>query len=193
MKDSDFIRGSNPMTKMEVRSVIISYLDVKNGNRILDLGAGTGSVIIQLKKTFPSIDAIAIEKTDTGCHLIQENAKRHNVEVRIIKAEAPYLELDQQLIFDRVYIGGTGHQFREIMSWLESRHLKPDSILVFSVLTLESQQEILSYLFDRPEMFREIEASYIQASRMETLSDYHYFKPLNPCIVIKCIFGGHYV
>lgn len=58
------------MTKMEIRSVIMSYLDVKPEQKVLDIGAGTGSVIIQLKKTFPSIEAYAIEKTESGCQLI---------------------------------------------------------------------------------------------------------------------------
>lgn len=181
------------MTKMEIRSVIMSYLDVKPEQKVLDIGAGTGSVIIQLKKTFPSIEAYAIEKTESGCQLILENANKHHVKIHIKHADAPYYDLDRHLSFDRIYIGGTGHKFTEIMRWLEERHLKAESILVFSALTIESQQEILSYLFNKPELFKDIEASYIQASRMEMLSEYHYFKPLNPCMVIKCIVGGNHV
>lgn len=190
MKDEAFVRGANPMTKMEVRNTIVSYLDIKEGQNVLDIGAGTGSVIIQAKKTCTTIKAYAIEKTDSGCALIAENAKLHGVDIDIIQGQAPDYTLDSLIKFDSIYIGGTGHQFEEIMNWLETHHLKQHSILVFSAITLESQHEIFSYLLDPSHSYTNVEASLIQASRLEMLSDYHYFKPLNPCVVIKCVYGG---
>lgn len=190
MRDEAFVRGSNPMTKMEIRNTIISYLDLKDGQNILDIGAGTGSVIIQAKKTCPNIEAYALEKTESGCTLIDENAQLHKLDIHIIHNQAPDYTFDPHVKFDRVYVGGTGHQLKEIMNWLETRHLKTSAIIVFSAITIESQQEIFNYLNNPAHSYTEVEASLIQASRLERLSDYHYFKPLNPCMVIKCIYGG---
>lgn len=53
MKDEAFIRGKTPMTKAEVRSVSIDKLGLdETSRRVLDVGAGTGSVALQVAKMF---------------------------------------------------------------------------------------------------------------------------------------------
>jgi precorrin-6B methylase 2 len=56
------------------------------------------------------------------------------------------------------------------------------------VITLESLNEIFAFIKDN-DAFKDLEASQIQASRLELLGSYHYFKPLNPCYVIKVTYG----
>ena len=190
MRDHEFNRGKNPMTKMEVRSTIISYLELDTASKVLDIGAGTGSVTVQIAKTNASLDVYGIEKTTSGCELIKENALKHHVNVTVIEDEAPTNLLSTDLKFDRVYLGGTGKRLEAIMSWLENNHLAEGGIIVFSVITLESLSEITTYLNNKAHRYRHVEGSLIQASRLEPLGSYHYFKPLNPCYIIKCQFGG---
>ena len=192
MKDEKFIRGKNPMTKMEVRNTIISYLELENAKNALDIGAGTGSVTVQMALQYPQLNVYGIEKTDTGCALIADNAKKHKVSIKIIEDVAPTSKLESSIQFDRVYIGGTGKNMVEIMHWLETKHLENDAIVVFSVITLESLSEIMTYLENHKAQYSNIEGSLIQASRLDTLGSYHYFNPLNPCYIIKCQFGGNH-
>lgn len=192
MKDEKFIRGKNPMTKMEVRNTIISYLELDEGKNVLDIGAGTGSVTIQMAKQYPHLRVYGIEKTKSGCDLIRENAAFHRVHVDIIEDEAPTEALDPSLKFDRVYLGGTGKQMKDIMAWLEQDHLTENAIVVFSVITLESLAEITQYIENNSDTYNHVEGSMIQASRLDSLGTYHYFKPLNPCYIIKCQFGGNH-
>ena len=187
MKDDVYIRGKNPMTKMEVRGTIISYLELASAQSVLEIGAGTGSVTVEIAKSAPSANVIAIEKTITGCELILENASRHNVNIEVVNDHAPTEQLLEPSQFDRIYVGGTGRAFTEIMAWLEAGMMQAGCILVFSVITLESMNEILSYVL-KSEKYSELEASQIQASRLENLGEYHYFKPLNPCTVIKFVY-----
>lgn len=47
IKDEEFIRGKVPMTKEEVRILSIAKLELEKDDKMLDVGAGTGSISIQ--------------------------------------------------------------------------------------------------------------------------------------------------
>lgn len=193
MKDEAFIRGDRPMTKMEIRSTIIDYMNLEVGNRVLEIGAGTGSVSIQMKKLYPDIHLIAVEKTEEGCMLIKANAEKHGVAIEILHGEAPNVLNEQLGMFDRIYVGGTGRQLVELMTWLETYNMKTGTIIVFSVITIESVSEIFEFISRAGSRYHNLEASQVNASRLENLGSYHYFKPMNPCTVIKCEYGGRHV
>lgn len=190
MKDNQFIRGDNPMTKMEIRNVIIDYLELDRGKKVLEIGAGTGSVTVQMGKMFPHLAITAIEQTESGIALIEKNASAHEVHsVQTLLGKAPHVALQEMGPFDRVYIGGSGTEFRNIMAWLEDGLLAEEAILVFSTITLENTHDISAYLFEHPEHFSSVEGSQIAASRLESLGRYHYFKPLNPCTVLSAHYS----
>ncbi|WDC84912.1 50S ribosomal protein L11 methyltransferase [Caloramator sp. mosi_1] len=60
IKDDEFIRSRVPMTKFETRVLSLALLDVKEGDVLLDIGAGTGSISIQARKLGAKV--ISIEK-----------------------------------------------------------------------------------------------------------------------------------
>lgn len=192
MKDTDFVRGRVPMTKMEIRAVIASYLELESARRLLDIGAGTGSVTVEACTRHPHIEAVAIERNEAGCALIRANAAQHGAHCSVICGEAPLDAASQALgqkRFDRVYIGGTGGRLPEIMEWLEAEVLEAGAIVVFSTITLESMAAVLAYV-NGDARYAEVECSQIQANRLEALGRYHYFKPMNPCTVIKAVYGS---
>lgn len=185
MRDHEMIRGAIPMTKMEVRAVILDYLELYDAKSFLDVGAGTGSVAIEAKRRHPQLTVTAIEREVEGVELIRLNAERLvRSEVTVIEGTAPCDELKGPV--DRVFLGGTGRAMSDILTWLMEDHLVEGAIIVISAITLETQQEAFELLrrFD----FKDIEGSQVQASRLETLGSYHYFKPLNPCTIVKGVY-----
>lgn len=53
------------------------------GGRILDLGTGTGCILITLLKELPSAQGIGVDISETALHVARENAIRHGVEDRM--------------------------------------------------------------------------------------------------------------
>ncbi len=48
LSDEAFYRGKAPMTKSEVRAVTISKLRLSQDAKVLDIGAGSGSITVKL-------------------------------------------------------------------------------------------------------------------------------------------------
>ena len=79
MKDSEFIRGSVPMTKGEIRTIVLSKLELNSTDSFMDIGAGTGSVSIEAAKLVTSGIVIAIEHNSDAIELINKNIEKHSV------------------------------------------------------------------------------------------------------------------
>ncbi len=184
MKDDWMIRGGIPMTKMEVRASALNYLELYQAKRLLDIGAGTGSISIEGALRHPKLEVTAIEREPEGAELIRQNAEKLGVQVTVVNDHAPSNQIKGS--FDRVFLGGTGKQMAEIFDWLIADHLEDGAVVVLTAITLETLNEGLNLLQSKG--FQDIEGSQIQASRLETLGQYHYFKPINPCTILKGVW-----
>ena len=98
LKDEEFLRGKVPMTKSEVRSVSIAELELTEDAIVYDIGAGTGSVSIEIARAGEQIRVYAIEKNPEGVELIDQNRKKFRTDgVRIIEGLAPHAMEDLEV------------------------------------------------------------------------------------------------
>ncbi|NGE24621.1 precorrin-6Y C5,15-methyltransferase (decarboxylating) subunit CbiT, partial [Klebsiella pneumoniae] len=90
MKDELFLRGQQiPMTKEPVRALALSRLDLQGAQRLIDVGAGTGSVSVEAALSHPALEIIAIEKKPEAIALIKENCLHFRCpQIRVIDAYA---------------------------------------------------------------------------------------------------------
>ena len=56
--DTEFIRGKVPMTKQEIRILTIAKAGIKQGDIVLDVGAGTGSLSCEAATRFHGFHAL---------------------------------------------------------------------------------------------------------------------------------------
>ena len=104
------------MTKEEIRVLSISKLGVKDNSRVLDIGAGTGSVSIQLAKICTEGQIIAVEKDEEALQLIEQNRKKFNIDnLTVVKGEALEVENNINFCFDAVFVGGSGRNIEGII------------------------------------------------------------------------------
>ena len=75
LPDEAFERGDVPMTKQEVRAAVLAKLAVRPEDILWDVGAGTGSVSVELALAAPRGRVYAVECRPEGCALIKPTAK----------------------------------------------------------------------------------------------------------------------
>ena len=86
--DAEFIRGNVPMTKQEVRSVILAKIAPCRNDVVWDIGAGTGSVSVELAHHAGSV--WAFEKKKDAIELIHCNRRKFCAwNLRVVPGSAP--------------------------------------------------------------------------------------------------------
>lgn len=185
LPDSAFLSFSDRpglMTKREVRVLALGELALRSGQVIWDIGAGTGSVSIEMARLFPSSTVYAIEKTAAGIHLIQQNCDRLQVSaVTTIQGTAP--EALQNLPApDRVFIGGSGGRLSPILDHC-SRVLRPQGRLVLALATMEHLQEALQWRSQQVPPWHH-QLLQVQLARSVPVGSLTRLSPLNPVTLV---------
>ena len=103
------------ITKKEVRIAILGELALQAKQTVWDIGAGTGSVSIEIARICPTSQIFAVEKTSMGSTLITKNSQRFQVDnIVSINGKAPNVLLDLPEC-DRIFIGGSGGNIIDIL------------------------------------------------------------------------------
>ena len=170
------------MTKREVRLLVLGELALQPQQIVWDIGAGTGSVAIEIARLCPSSHIYAVEKTALGMTLIQQNCQRFQVtNVESIAGTAPEV-LATLPMPDRIFIGGSGGNLSQILTVCSDR-LTASGTLVMALATLEHQAIALNYAQSLPKSwhYRLLQA---QLARSTPLAALTRFTPLNPVTIM---------
>ncbi len=169
------------MTKREVRVQILSELALQPGQIIWDVGAGTGSVSIEIGRLCPDSTIYAIEKTAMGVALIQQNCQRFQVgNVISVTGTAPdalYNLPDP----DRVFVGGSGGNLQTILEFCAKR-LLPEGVMVLALATLEHMSEALTWLQQTEQWQSHL--LQVQLARSVAIGHLSRWQPLNPVTLL---------
>lgn len=180
VKDEDFIRGKAPMTKEEVRTVSLSKLRLKEDSVCYDVGAGTGSVSIEMALRVPLGCVYAIEKKEEAVALIEENKRKFAADnLEIISGTAPEA-LEKLPVPTHAFIGGSSGNLKQIIGLLLNKN--PDIRMVVNCITLETVTEALESVKEFG--FEESEIVQLNVSRSKTVGRYHMMMGENPIYII---------
>ncbi len=178
--DDCFIRGSVPMTKQEIRTLVLAKLHLKKDSVLYDIGAGTGSVSVAAAALCPEGKVFAVEKNHEAIELIRENARKFGADVvHVVEGTAPQA-LEDLPVPTHAFIGGTGGDLEEILKKLYDRN--PDIRIVVTAVTLESISALTRLIQDGT--LRKAEAVQINVSRAKELGRYHLFQSENPVMIV---------
>lgn len=147
IRDSDMERGSVPMTKQEARWTAVNLLDLRATDVVYDVGAGTGSVSMEMARLVQRGVVYAIERGAEGIALIDRNRKALGCwNVVPVEGEAP-AAMDGLPTPDAAFVGGSGGALFETLSILKERNPKIRVVVTaVSLETLSDAQIALSTL-----------------------------------------------
>lgn len=179
MNDNYFIRGRIPMTKSEVRAIVLAKLELQEGSIVYDIGAGTGSVAVEAALSVRQGRVYAIEQKEEGCELIRRNQEVLGAEnLTVVCGRAPEV-LEDLPVPDRVFVGGSGGCLAEILDQVRKKN--PRVRLVITVIALETLTAVGEYLKERG---LEAEIVSVQIARAEKRGSYHLMQGQNPVYII---------
>jgi len=134
------------ITKMPVRLITLSLLDLRNKSVLWDIGACTGSVSIEAKLQFPHLKVIAFEKRKNGRELMENNSRKFGTPgIKIIIDDFTDANLTGYPYPDAVFIGGHGGKLVEIINRIKDI-LHENGVIVFNSVSEESRQLFLESL-----------------------------------------------
>lgn len=182
ISDSQFVRGTVPMTKQDIRALTMSRAKLAPGQTVWDVGAGTGSLTVEVALLTPGGQVFAVEKNEEGLALIGENCRRFGVEhVTVIAGEAPKALVGLP-VPNRVIIGGSGGHLAEILDAC-AEYLLPGGIVIVNVVTIHNLAVALERLSSPP--FTDLDGVYLQASRLNKLGKELFFRAENGVYVLS--------
>jgi cobalt-precorrin-6B (C15)-methyltransferase len=171
-----------PLSKREVRLLMISALRLSDGAVFWDIGAGTGTIPIEIGLLCPASPIIAIERDEEVASLIRRNCDRFEVKnVTVFEGSAPDCLPNISLAPDRVCIEG-GKPIKSVLQevW---QYLKPKGRIVATASNLET-------LYQFSEGFSSLQARNIEivqaaVNRLETRGIHQVFAAVDPMFILS--------
>ena len=189
LPDEAFLRNLEPgklvpMTKSEVRSICLSKLRLTPNAVCWDVGAGTGSVSIEMARLCADGFVYAIEKNEQAQALLEKNRESFSASnMQIIPGLAPEACRDLPAP-THAFLGGTSGSVRDILALLLEKN--PRVRIVATAVTLESVSALSACMED----FEAAECVSVQVSKAAALGQYHLMQAQNPVYIFTLQNGG---
>ncbi len=181
--DEEFSRGKVPMTKAEIRAMVMVKAAIAETDIVCDVGAGTGSLSVEAALCATKGQVYAIERNPEGIALISENAQKFSCEnITVIEGVAPSA-MENLPALDVVLIGGSGGNLSSILDAADAR-LAPGGRIVITAVTVETTEDVVREMAGRPYT---MEGFQMQVNRLRRLGRYHLYDPQSPVFIFTCV------
>jgi cobalt-precorrin-6B (C15)-methyltransferase len=171
-----------PMTKRETRLLLLSQLRLVQDTILWDIGAGTGTIPVEVGRICLDGHIVAIERDEDVVNLIRTNCDRFGVaNVEVVQGSAPECLADLTSAPHRVCLEG-GRSVREILRQIW-QYLIPGGRVVATATSLE-------HLYAISETFAELQAFNVEVvqsviNRLETRGNNQVFTAVDPIFILS--------
>jgi precorrin-6Y C5,15-methyltransferase (decarboxylating) CbiT subunit len=171
-----------PLSKREIRLLLISHLRLQTNSILWDIGAGTGTIPVETGLLCPQGQIIAVERDEEVANLIRRNCDRFEVtNVEVIEGSAPECLQDLSQNPDRVCIEG-GRPIKAVLQEVWQR-LQPQGRVVATASNLENLYAISESFAEL--QVRNIEVVQSAVNRLEKRGNHQTFAAVNPMFILS--------
>lgn len=170
-----------PITKEDVRSIVISKLRLKQGFSVIDIGCGSGSITIELCIQTKSDRIYAIDFDERAIELTNRNLEKFGLKSNVILSKAEDI-LPSLPEVDAVVIGGTWGNTEQIFEMAVQR-LKIGGRIVVDTILLETMYRALN-AFTRSDL-HEVDITQVIIAKARKVSTGTMMIARNPVLILS--------
>ncbi len=168
------------ITKDEVRAVAIHKLKLFTGCTVWDIGAGSGSVSLEISRICPGSEVYAVEKdAEQLAHIRKNQTTFEAANITIVNGMAPDI-LSRLPAPQRVFIGGSTGRLQDIIAFIDK--CMRAGIVVIMATMLDTLHEGITCLEQAGFL---VSVSEVTVSRSRPVAGRLHMSGLNPIFIIS--------
>jgi cobalt-precorrin-6B (C15)-methyltransferase len=181
--DEYFLREEEvPITKEEVRSIIISKLRLKENDSVIDIGCGSGSITVELCLQCQKGKVFGVDLDFQAVNLTKKNLEKFKVDAEIRLGNAMDI-LESLPAVDAIVIGGTTGKTQELID--QSIHkLNHGGRLVITTILIETMFKAMKTV-NESNFLKDIDFTQITISKGRTTKTGTMLLARNPVLIIS--------
>ncbi len=170
-----------PITKEDVRALVISKLRLKENSSVIDVGCGSGSITVEMCLQTKGNKIYAIDFDEKAVELTRKNLLKFNVKAEVIFSKAQdILPLLPQV--DAILIGGTSGEVEKIVNLGVDRLNKGGRIVIDTVL-IETMYKALTTI--NQANLKEVDVTQAIIAKARKVTTGTMMSARNPIIIIS--------
>ena len=169
-----------PITKEDIRAIVLSKLRLKEGHSAIDIGCGSGSITVELcLQTRGTVYAIDFDQK--AVELTKKNLQKFGAKAEVIlgKAQDVLPKLPQ---VDAIIIGGTWGDTRQVIQLAIGR-LKKGGRLVIDTILIETMYHALAAI--NKMQLAEVDVTQVTIAKARKVTTGTMMLARNPVMIIS--------
>ena len=170
-----------PITKEDIRSLVISKLRLKHGFTAIDIGCGSGSITVELCIQTKGDNIYSIDFDQRAVELTRRNLEKFGLNSNVVMSKAESI-LHSLPKVDAVVVGGTWGNTEQIIEMAIER-LKIGGRIVVDTILLETMYKALN-AFERSDL-QEVDVTQVIIAKAKKVSKGTMMIARNPVLILS--------
>lgn len=180
--DELFERSENvPITKEDIRSIVLSKLRLRRKYSVIDVGCGSGSITVEICLQVNSKNVYAIDSDKNAIELTAKNLDKFGVSANLIHSKAEQV-LHSLPAANAIFVGGTKGKTEKIIELCISK-LKKDGRLVVDTILIETMFKALRTI--KNQNMRNIEITQVTIAKGKNVTSGTMLVARNPILILS--------